>query len=60
MGFNQTIEKEVQFMYNITDQAIKEYMKTIKKGIIIDKPGITDITNKWINLVVKLENKKFA
>jgi len=47
-------------MYNITDQAIKEYMKTIKKGIIIDKPGITDITNKWINLVVKLENKKFA
>jgi len=47
-------------MYNITDQSIKEYMVIVKKGIVTDKPGIMDITNKWINLVVKLENKKFA
>jgi len=47
-------------MYNITDQSIKEYIETIKKGIVTDKPCIKDITNNWMNLVVKLENKKFA
>jgi hypothetical protein len=47
-------------MYNITDQSIKEYIETIKSGITTDKPSIKDITNKWINLIVKLENKKFA